>query len=114
MSQLKITLFGATGKTGRYLIAEALQRGMEVTVFARPSNTFENPNVRIIRGDLTDRTLLEEAIRGADAVLSALGPTKLSHPKDLPITRATDAIISTMEQVGVKRLLAFDRYGGGP
>lgn len=106
MSKLKVALFGATGKTGRYLIAEALKRGIDVTVFARPSSSFENSDVRVVRGDLTDRARLEEAIRGADAVLSALGPTTLPHPDDLPITRATDAIISAMKQVGVKRLIA--------
>lgn len=106
MSKLKVTLFGATGKTGRHLIAESLKRGIDITVFARPSSSFENFDVRVVRGDLTDRSRLEEAIRGADAVLSALGPTKLSHPRDLPITRATNAIISAMKEVGVKRLIA--------
>ena len=106
MSKLKVTLFGATGKTGRSLIAEALRRGIDVTVFARAGSSFEDSNVRVVRGALTDGALLEEAIRGADAVLSALGPTALSHRNDLAITRATDAIILAMKQVGVKRLIA--------
>lgn len=29
---MKVTLFGATGKTGPYLIDEVLKRGIEVTV----------------------------------------------------------------------------------
>ncbi len=115
MSKLKVTVFGATGKTGRYLIAEALQRDIDVTVLARPSSSFEDSNVRVVRGELTDRALLKEAIRGADAVLSALGPTTLPHPKDLPITRATDALVSAMKQVGVKRLIAVSTGTvGGP
>lgn len=103
---MKVALFGATGKTGPYLIREGLERGFEVTVFARTSTSFENPDVRIIRGELTDMNCLQAAIRGSDAVLSGLGPAKMPHPKGLPITRATEAIISAMKREHVKRLIA--------
>src|SRR5690242_12904896 len=102
---MKVTFFGATGKTGKHLIEHALTRGMEVTVFARATTLFSHPNVRIVRGELTDMKILAEAIRGADAVLSALGPTQTNHPKDLPITQAYKAIIPVMQHEGVKRLI---------
>jgi len=104
---MKVTLFGATGRTGRPLIDEGRKRDMEVTVFARSSSTFHDPDVRVIRGSLTDETLLREAISGSDAVLSALGPTALRHPSDLPITTATEAILSAMKQENVRRLIAI-------
>ncbi len=103
---MKITLFGATGKTGKYLINEALKRGFDITVFARSATPFEEPRVRVVRGDLADMALLREAIRGSDAVISALGPTSFPHPKDLPITCATEAIISAMGLEDVQRLIA--------
>ncbi|KGB99134.1 NAD(P)-dependent oxidoreductase [Burkholderia cepacia] len=103
---MKVTLFGATGKTGPSLINEGLRRGMELTVFARSSSNFENTNVRIVRGELTDIDLLRSAIRGSDAVLSALGPAKQPHPEGMPITMATRAMISAMEFESVKRLIA--------
>ncbi|MDX6914179.1 NAD(P)H-binding protein [Pectobacterium carotovorum] len=103
---MKVTLFGATGKTGRYLIAEGLKRGIALTVFARTGSLFDDPNVRIIRGELTDNAVLKDAIQGADAVLSALGPTRFTHPKDLPITRAMQSIITVMKQENVIRLIA--------
>ena len=104
---MKVALFGATGKTGRPLVDEAMKRGADITVFARSSSTFHDPDVRVIRGSLTDITLLREAIRGSDAVLSALGPTALRHPSGLPITKATEAIISAMKQENVTRLIAI-------
>lgn len=103
---MKVTLFGATGKTGKYLIDEALKRGMEVTVFVRSSSSFHRANVRVVPGELTNRDALTEAIDGSDAVLSALGPTSPQHPNDMPITRATEAIISVMKQEDVSRLIA--------
>lgn len=103
---MKVTLFGATGKTGPYLIAEGLKRGIELTVFVRSGTPFDDPRVRVVRGELTDAALLGDAIRGSDAVLSALGPTSLRHAKDLPITRATEAIIVAMQRERVARLVA--------
>lgn len=104
---MKITLFGATGRIGPYLIREGLERRAELTVFARQQTPFANGDVRIIRGDIADAEQLRQAVSGADAVLSALGPTKFPHPKDLPITRATHAIIKAMEQERVNRLIAI-------
>lgn len=104
---MKVALFGATGKTGRLLIDEAMKRGADVTVFARSGSAFHDPDVRVIRGSLTDVTLLREAVRGSDAVLSALGPTALRHPSGWPITKATEAIISAMKQENVTRLIAI-------
>lgn len=104
---MKITLFGATGKTGRYLIDEGLKRGFELTVFVRSNTTFDYPNIRIVKGDLDDSTALAEAIRDADVVLSALGPTTLKHPNNKPITVAMKSIISFMKQESVARLIAI-------
>ena len=103
---MKVTLFGATGKTWPSLVNEGLQRGFELTVFARSSSKFENANVQIVRGEFTDIDLLRDAIRGSDAVLSALGPARQPHPKGMPITTATRAIISAMEREQVKRFIA--------
>lgn len=103
---MKVVLFGATGKTGKYLIDEALRRGIETVVFARSGTPFDDARVQVVRGDLTDAALLRETVRGADAVLSALGPTRMPHPADLPITRATQAIVAAMKAENVSRLLA--------
>lgn len=103
---MKITLFGATGKTGPYLISEALKRGMEVTVFAREKSKFTHPGVRMIKGALTDTAKVTEAIRGTDVVMSALGPTDKNHPKNLPITQAFKVITEVMRKEGVRRLIA--------
>jgi putative NADH-flavin reductase len=104
---MNITLFGATGKTGKYLMDEGKRRGIKLTVFARSGSLFQQTDTRTIRGDLTDRALVREAIRGADAVLSALGPTSPRHPKDLPITRATETILAAMTEEHVTRFIAI-------
>lgn len=103
---MKVTLFGATGKTGPYLIREGLKRGFEICVFARSSSSFESQDVQVVRGGFADIDRLQAAVRGSDAVISALGPSKFPHPSDLPITRATEAVIMAMMRERVSRLVA--------
>lgn len=103
---MRVTLFGATGKTGRYLIDEALSRAWDVTVVARTQTEFAESRVRVVRGDLSDKKVLTESLRGADAVVSSLGPTRLRHPRGLPVTRATRALIEVMAELGIQRLVA--------
>lgn len=104
---MKVALFGATGKTGKDLIDRGLECGMEITVFARQQSSFQHANVRVVRGNLTDLERIKDAVRGSDAVLSALGPTSLRHPKGTPIAEATKTIIAAMKQENVSRLIAI-------
>lgn len=103
---MKVTLFGATGKTGPALIEEGLRRGLKITVFARKSSSFESKNARVVKGDLTDVNALRDAIHGSVGVLSALGPTRIPHQKGMPITQATASIITAMMQEQKTRLVA--------
>lgn len=103
---MKITIFGGTGEAGLILVKKALKKGHNVTVFARtPSKiSFQNIHLRIIKGELTDIASLEEAIRGADAVISVLGP--VAKTKGLTLANGVKSIISVMKKNNVKRLIA--------
>ncbi|RTR28378.1 NAD-dependent epimerase/dehydratase family protein [Robertmurraya yapensis] len=108
---MKITIFGANGQIGQLVIKEALEAGYDVTAYTRRPNALniEHEKLQIVVGALTDRERLKDAILGRDAVLSALGPA-LSMKRqvvDLPITEAHKAIISVMEECGLKRLITL-------
>lgn len=72
---MDLLIFGATGRTGRALVAQALARGHVVTAFARnPSKVrVTHSDLRVAKGDILDYTSVEAAIKGQHAVLSALG-----------------------------------------
>lgn len=103
---MNITLFGATGETGLLFVERALTAGHNVTVYARtPSKiTIKNKKLTVIKGELNELSNIEEAIQGADAVISILGPTK--DTKGLVIADGTKNIVSAMKKHGVKRLIA--------
>ncbi|MEI6046043.1 MAG: SDR family oxidoreductase [Chloroflexota bacterium] len=111
---MKITIFGATGRTGVQLVIKALDLGHEVTAVARyPENLkIRHERLKTMRGDvLGESPSLETALVDQDAVLSALGaPISLSKPVTL-YSRGTQNIIMAMYQQGVKRLVGISSIG---
>jgi len=102
---MRITIFGATGGTGKQLVEQALAAGYQVVAYVRnPSklNT-RHENLTIVQGDLADQAMIERAISGADAVISVLGPR--GDSKNKPITRGMQNIIEAMKKKGVRRLI---------
>jgi putative NADH-flavin reductase len=101
---MKLTIFAATGGIGRHLLEQAVAAGHDVTAAVRnPANLTRD--VRVVRIDLADpdAAAVEEAVAGADAVLSGLG---IRTPADAGITgRGTASIIDAMSAAGTRRLV---------
>ena len=102
---MKLTIFGATGGTGRQLVEQALAAGHQVVAFVRdPSRlTRRHERLTIIHGQLTDQAAIEHAVLGADVIISALGPRR--DTRDKSITRGTENILAAMNKHGVRRLV---------
>lgn len=56
-------------------------------------------------GDLQDRDAIAKCIRGADAVISALGPNSIKVQGDRPVMHGLSHIVAAMKQSGVRRLI---------
>jgi putative NADH-flavin reductase len=104
---MKIALFGGTGPTGRHIIETALAGGYALSVFARDPAKLAAfaDRVEIVVGDLGNRDVIKACIAGADAVISAVGPNRLSAREKRPIMRGVATIISVMEELHVGRLI---------
>ncbi|MFQ6325910.1 NAD(P)-dependent oxidoreductase [Nocardia sp. CWNU-33] len=101
---MRLTIFGATGRTGEHLVHQALAAGHQVTAVVRGAHSIQDrPQLRVVPADVMDPGSLTEAIRGADAVLDTIGsrdkgPTSVATDTALSITKA-------MESVGVRRIV---------
>ena len=74
---MKIALFGATGAVGGYFLNKALAAGHEVTALVRsPEKLGAQPNLRAVKGDVTDTSDVQSVINQADVVVSCLGNVK--------------------------------------
>ncbi|GMI37930.1 hypothetical protein TeGR_g3216 [Tetraparma gracilis] len=97
-----VLVTGATGKVGRLIVEELLLRNIPVRALARdvdrarhvlhPLDPFSSDpsraaNLHIVKGDVTDRASLEDAVDGASAVIAAHGTLRLSrlHQALLPL-----------------------------
>lgn len=112
----RILVLGGTGPTGQLVIAQALERGHEVTAFTRSPAKFATrtaDRICVLRGALPDDArALSEALRGQDAVISALGVGKSLKPEGL-ITRSMPVLVDAMKSRGVGRLVFTSAYGVG-
>jgi putative NADH-flavin reductase len=105
---MQLTIFGATGRTGRCLVEQAIAAGHDVTAVVRDPNRLpipSNAQLRVIVADVMDPVAIVPSVEDADAVLSALGPNGSG-----PTTISADgsrSIIEAMEKCGARRLVTI-------
>ncbi|MGW1592301.1 NAD(P)-dependent oxidoreductase [Streptomyces sp. NPDC002343] len=111
---MKLTVFGATGGTGRELVRQALDAGHEVTAVVRDPARLRvsGDRLEVVRSSLADPEELRAAVRGRYAVLSGLGPR--GRKADGVTARLTRTIVRAMEAEGVRRLLVVSASPVGP
>jgi len=113
MMYMQVTVFGASGKVGRLVVAELLKRGHTVTAFVHRSNPFERaPRLNVMRGDTGKADDVLKALQGSDAVISCLG--SWGRPPYDVLTKAMDQIVPTMEAHGIKRFITLTGHGANP
>ena len=101
---MRIVVFGASGKTGRLVVALAVKGGDDVVAFVRDASRQWFPDaVKIHQGSPSDAHAVEAALVGADAVVSALGP--IAEETTTQISDATRTIVEVMERLGPRRIV---------
>lgn len=112
--QSKILVVGATGGTGRLIVSQALAQGLDVTALVRSPQTGRDlEGAKLIIGDARDETTLREALKGRDAVVSALGTPASPFRKVTLLSTATRALVSAMKAEQVSRLVCITGMGAG-
>jgi len=102
---MRLFVLGATGRTGRALLAQATERGHSVTAFERsPQKLTEVGGLIAARkGDPCKVEELRAALGGHDVVVSALGLPGFGESTVL--SDAAGAAVGAMQAAGVRRLL---------
>jgi putative NADH-flavin reductase len=120
---VKLTIFGATGGTGRRLLERAIAEGHEVTAFVRnPSRmTARHERLEVVVGDVFDLGPVEAVVAGREAVISVLGsrrPSNPLHPRSPgepngPGSVGSENIVAAMKNHGLKRFVCQTAWGVG-
>lgn len=121
MDTRTLLVVGGTGRTGRRLVTQALERGMTPTVLGRSAHPDDVPEgAQAVRGDVLEPGALAAAMEGVDAVVTALSIPRTSRspfsaptgPPDLH-SRAAAAVIEAMAAHGIQRLVKISAQGVG-
>jgi putative NADH-flavin reductase len=110
----RILIVGATGGTGRQLVAQALERGHIVTALARDPSALgiEHPRLQVIQGDVLDYPSVQAAVRDQEAVISALGHKQFFRPTHI-LSEGTRNLLRAMEDQRIRRFVCETSLGIG-
>lgn len=100
----KIAVIGGTGKSGKYLVNRLINKGVQFKLLVRNPRkiSFEYPEMELVEGEVTDRKVVAELLKGCTAIVSTLG---LGIPPSSPelFARATELILQAMAENKIKR-----------
>jgi len=109
-----ILVLGATGGTGRLIAREAQARGYKVTALVRSAEKAGDlKGARLVTGDARDANALRTALKGQDAVISALGTPASPFREVTLLSSATRALVEAMKAEQISRLVAITGIGAG-
>jgi len=106
MSKQKIALFGAVGKAGGNLMAEALDRKHKVTAIAYDVSkvNIQHHNLSVIYGHMINKEEIENYVAGHDTVLAVHEPLPV-HPSEH--VKSIRAVIDGTKKAGIKKLVVI-------
>ena len=114
---MKLLVTGASGFLGRYVVAEALQRGHQVSAVMRPSSDAKrlpwhnHPAVKLVQVDLQKRDGIVDAIRGADSVIHLAAAKEGDFDTQFAGTVvATKNLLDAMIEADVLRIVAISTF----
>jgi putative NADH-flavin reductase len=104
----RLLVFGATGRTGKEFVRQAIDTGLELTVVVRDEKKFNitHPNVKVVIGDVLDQSSFDNAMNDIEAVFSCVGEAGSVKSTKL-YSKGITNILFSMQQNGVDRLICI-------
>ncbi|HEY7597546.1 MAG TPA: SDR family oxidoreductase [Actinophytocola sp.] len=112
---MRVTVFGATGGTGKHVVDRCLAAGHKVTAVARDPQAVpgERDGLTVLRGDVFDKESVAAAIAGSDAVVSVLGVADRKQPTTV-YSAGVANMLAAMAESGPRRIVALSADGVEP
>lgn len=113
---MRLTVFGATGRTGLHVVRQAIDAGHEVTAVVRdparlPAELRER--TKVVQADVMASGAIEETVKGRDAVISAIGSRDVRNPTSV-CTDSARSIIAAMRAADGGRLVTASNSAMAP
>lgn len=116
---MKLLLLGATGRTGKWVLENALEKGYEVTCLARNSQRIPpHKGVKIEEGNPANKEDLARAMEGCQYIISALN---ISRKSDFPwsslrtpknyLSQVMENVVSLAHLNQIQRIVVCSAWG---
>jgi dihydroflavonol-4-reductase len=109
---MKVLVTGATGFVGGWLVRRLLDEGHSVRIIKRANSSLDeiaNLPIEIVSGDVTDKSSIENAVRGVDTVFHLAGLVAYTRAQRAAMERVnvmgTENVVKTCEKFGIQRLI---------
>ncbi|PLC10893.1 hypothetical protein AUQ48_16410 [Kocuria flava] len=105
---MKLAVVGATGRTGREVVTQALARGHQVQALIRNPDAFQLHHRRLtaIPGDVLEPATLAPLVKGVEAVISAVGIGAQRTPTQV-YSAGTQNLLEAMAGTGAQRIITI-------
>lgn len=104
-------VLGGTGDAGTAVVRELVARGFPARAVGRKDVLLPGP-VDYVRGDVTDRSVLRRACRGAEVVYHCVNVPYVHWERILP--RLAESVLETCAEVGARLVVMDNLYMYGP
>ena len=108
---MKVTVFGASGRTGSLVLEAARRYGWDATAFVRDASRFDvSLATSVVGGDARSTAAVSQAVTGRDAVFCCLGMQDITTPAT-DFSESVKTIVEAMKDDGVRRIVAIAAGG---
>jgi len=96
---IKVAVIGGTGKAGKYLVKQLLNRNIPIKFLHRnlESLQIDNPLIELIKGDARDYDALLKLITGCQAIISTVGQPAGEPPVFSDVTRKVWQVMAELD-----------------
>lgn len=119
---MQLTLFGATGGTGRQFLTQALEAGHQVRALVRRPEALaqvRHERLEVLAGDLLESNSVDKVVAGSEAVVftagfsgnTSLASLRQGREGTRVYSSGTEHVLAAMERHGVRRLVAVTSLG---
>jgi putative NADH-flavin reductase len=99
---MKIGIIAASGKAGRLILKEAVERGHDVTAIVRDKSKIEDKSVKILEKDVFDLTT--EDLKQFDVVVNAFGTPMGNTDEDIHVNVGR-VLINALKGTGTRLIV---------
>jgi putative NADH-flavin reductase len=104
--KIKIAVLGGSGRTGKYLVKNLINRGFQIKLLLRKPEEFQIKSslIEIIKGDATNPKAICNLVRGCQAVISTVGQ-RPGEP--LVASKAIANVLEAMNKSEINRFISL-------